>query len=243
MSRFNRSGLLVLTLSALIVAGCTHKPKNITPVSSLAPAKVEAPPTDYNPNGGPIRNTPPINQNPNPITPGRTFGPGNGAGGVDNPNNPNNGLNNPQDPTKGSGSGDNNQTPLNQGHDQFGGTEDRETLRADTVYFDYDKSAIKSSEGAKVGAVADYLKGHPEANLVVEGHCDERGTEEYNRALGERRALAIREQLINKGVSADKVTTVSYGKDRPVESGHSEDAWSKNRRGEFVLVGPAATLK
>ena len=72
----------------------------------------------------------------------------------------------------------------------------------------------------------------------VEGHCDERGTEEYNRSLGERRALALRELLVAAGVSADRVHTLSFGKDKPVETGHNEAAWSKNRRGEFILVLP-----
>jgi peptidoglycan-associated lipoprotein len=76
--------------------------------------------------------------------------------------------------------------------------------------------------------------------LLIEGHCDERGTEEYNRALGERRALALREALAKAGVSPDRIRTISYGKDRPVNPGHDESAWAQNRRGEFILLHPKA---
>jgi peptidoglycan-associated lipoprotein len=75
--------------------------------------------------------------------------------------------------------------------------------------------------------------------LRIEGHCDERGTEEYNRALGERRALAAREYLVlQKGLDASLVDTISYGEDRPADTGHNEAAWSKNRRDEFILLKP-----
>ena len=86
--------------------------------------------------------------------------------------------------------------------------------------------------------LADYLKGAPTDALLVEGHCDERGTEEYNRSLGERRALALREYLINSGIASDRIITRSYGEDRPAVQGHDETAWSKNRRGEFILLKP-----
>jgi len=97
---------------------------------------------------------------------------------------------------------------------------------------------VKSSEKSKAAAVADYLKGNAAAAVKVEGHCDERGTEEYNRSLGERRALACREELIRLGIDANRVDTISYGEDRPADPGHDESAWKKNRRGEFVLLTP-----
>src|SRR5215471_1072252 len=115
---------------------------------------------------------------------------------------------------------------------------DREMFRMDTVHFDYDSSVVRSGEKSKVAAVADYLKGHPQDAVEVEGHCDERGTEEYNRALGERRALALREELVRLGIDPMKVDTTSYGKDRPVSTGHNESAWKQNRRGEFLLETP-----
>ena len=105
------------------------------------------------------------------------------------------------------------------------------------LYFPYDANTISSSEENKVAAVAQYLLGHSEAGVVVEGYCDERGTEEYNRALGERRALAASEMLIDiYGIEAARVKTVSYGEERPAVTGTGDAVWSKNRRDEFVPV-------
>jgi len=118
----------------------------------------------------------------------------------------------------------------------------REIFKKDTVYFDFDSSTIKSSEKKKVANVADYLKKNPGNGLEVEGHCDERGTDGYNRSLGERRALALREELARLGVDAMMIDTVSYGKDQPAVQGHDEAAWKKNRRGEFLLeIAPGKT--
>ena len=97
---------------------------------------------------------------------------------------------------------------------------------------------MKSGEKSKIQAVASYLQANPRNAVQVEGHCDERGTEEYNRALGERRALALREELVMLGVSPVRVDTVSYGEDRPADPGHTKEAWEKNRRGAFVLLTP-----
>ena len=118
-----------------------------------------------------------------------------------------------------------------------GGVPDRETLAANTIYFDFDRSAIRPSEQSKLDAVATYLKNTPNVQLVVEGHCDERGTEEYNRSLGERRAIAAREYLLQKhGLSSERVTTVSFGEDKPASNEKTEEAYARNRRGEFVLL-------
>jgi peptidoglycan-associated lipoprotein len=126
--------------------------------------------------------------------------------------------------------------PLGKGHD--GWKEDKERFRSETVYFEYDKSAVRTKEAAKVQIVGDYLKASPNHAVRVAGHCDERGTEEYNRALGERRALAIREVLIGLGIAPDRVDTVSFGEDQPADPGHDDTAWAKNRRGEFILLTP-----
>ncbi len=115
---------------------------------------------------------------------------------------------------------------------------DREIFKSDTVHFDFDRSDVKADDKPKVSAVADYLKANPMDAVEIEGHCDERGTEEYNRSLGERRALALREQLISLGIDPNKIDTISFGKDRPVDPGHDENAWKQNRRGEFILETP-----
>jgi len=111
-------------------------------------------------------------------------------------------------------------------------------FEADTVYFDFDSAAIKTNEKAKIETVAAYLKGNSSQAMKIEGHCDQRGTEEYNRALGERRALAVREALVRAGVAPDRIETISYGEDRPADPGNTEAAWKKNRRGVFVLLSP-----
>lgn len=113
-----------------------------------------------------------------------------------------------------------------------------EVLKEYTVHFDFDSSVVKSVDQGKVKAVADYLKANASNAVRVEGHCDERGTEEYNRALGERRAVAIREELVKMGIEPTRVDTISFGKDRPIDFGQNEEAWRKNRRGEFILLTP-----
>jgi peptidoglycan-associated lipoprotein len=113
---------------------------------------------------------------------------------------------------------------------------DSEMFKSDTVYFAFDSSVVRSGEKSKIAHVADFLKSNPASGVEVDGHCDERGTDEYNRSLGERRALAIREELILLGVDGTKVLTVSFGKDRPLDLEHTEAAFAKNRRGEFILL-------
>ena len=112
----------------------------------------------------------------------------------------------------------------------------RAPFQSDIVYFDYDSARVRPSEVSKLEAVAAYLKGHA-GKLVIEGNADERGTAEYNRSLGEKRALACRDELVRLGASADRISTVSYGKEKPSVVGHDEAAWAKNRRCEFVLAG------
>jgi peptidoglycan-associated lipoprotein len=109
-------------------------------------------------------------------------------------------------------------------------------LRDNTVYFDYDRANVRASETSKLDAVASYIKGGPNRPIRIEGHCDERGTEEYNRSLGERRALAVREYLARAGVDPNMIDTISHGEDKPAVPGHDQAAWSKNRRAEFLLL-------
>jgi peptidoglycan-associated lipoprotein len=115
---------------------------------------------------------------------------------------------------------------------------DPAALAAYTVHFAYDSSAVKKSEQANLQSVASALSSDANTKLLIEGNCDERGTEEYNRALGERRALALREALAKIGVDPMRVRTISYGKDKPADPGHDDAAWAKNRRGDFILLHP-----
>jgi peptidoglycan-associated lipoprotein len=129
------------------------------------------------------------------------------------------------------------------GLDMFDGMiKDPAALASYTIHFAYDSAAIKKSEKLNLEAVASALKGSASDKLLIEGNCDERGTEEYNRALGERRALAAREALAKLGVSADRIRTISYGKDKPADPGHDEAAWGKNRRDDFILLHPKAGI-
>jgi len=116
---------------------------------------------------------------------------------------------------------------------------DRNEFKAQTVYFAFDQAQAKADEASKIEQVAGAFKAKPAGfDLLIEGHCDERGTEEYNRSLGERRALAIRELLVKSGIDGQRIYTKTLGKDQPAIVGHDEAAWSQNRRGEFILVLP-----
>ncbi|MGV3771969.1 MAG: OmpA family protein [Verrucomicrobiales bacterium] len=120
-----------------------------------------------------------------------------------------------------------------------GGTENPEILQAQTVYFDFDSSSIRESEFPKLEAVATYLKNNPEARLKIAGNCDERGTEEYNRSLGERRALAALDHLVKQlGIDPARITTVSNGEDMPIDMGNDDAAWAQNRRDDFIVITP-----
>jgi len=103
------------------------------------------------------------------------------------------------------------------------------------VYFAYDSSQINPSERFKIEEVANHLRNNASVSIIVEGHCDERGSREYNLALGERRALAVRAYLIGLGIDGSQIQTKSYGEEKPAAYGHDEEAWSANRRAEFVL--------
>lgn len=103
------------------------------------------------------------------------------------------------------------------------------------IYFDFDKSNIKPEFQSVLEGVAGWLNRKPNKQLLIEGHCDERGTNEYNLALGERRSLSIRRYLVGLGISPERLHTISYGEERPADPGHSEASWSKNRRAEFKV--------
>ena len=107
-------------------------------------------------------------------------------------------------------------------------------LSKKTIYFEYDSSRLLESDRSVVEAHAQYLAEHPEATLTLEGHADERGTREYNRALAEQRANSIRQLMGLLGSSGQQMRTLSYGEERPAEPGHNEEAWRWNRRVELI---------
>jgi peptidoglycan-associated lipoprotein len=105
----------------------------------------------------------------------------------------------------------------------------------DRVFFDFDSSELRGDARGTLEALAAWMNTYPAVALTVEGHCDERGTREYNLALGERRASAVRDYLVALGVNASRLSTISYGKERPAVPGSTEEAWAQNRRGVFVV--------
>lgn len=170
---------------------------------------------------------------PNGIThiPGSRVGPGNGS------------TSGPLDGGKMPGGefapGEDGRIPLADSGTLDGRTHNRSMFEANTVYFDLDSATVKSSEQSKLEGVSTYFKANAAGDLLIEGHCDERGTEGYNLTLGDRRANALREYMVNLGVTAERVHVVSFGEAKPAVVGADESAFSKNRRGEFIFVEPA----
>lgn len=260
MKQFAKLGLMaILVIASVGGAACKSKrPKNVTPIPEyettgesqyvdivptgpVSPAATTYTPAEpvYVPPAQPYQPADPVRQQ---VPPGGEFSQGSGTYGQDV-----RGSDQwTQVPGEGTGSSVAQTSPgpdslnLPTGDIREGLAEDREMFRGNTIYFGFDRSAITKAELAKVAAVAEYLKVNNDSKLLVEGHCDERGTEGYNMALGERRALAIREAMLNMGLSGDRITTISYGEARPSDTGRTDSAYAKNRRGEFVLLKPGA---
>jgi len=104
------------------------------------------------------------------------------------------------------------------------------------AFFDFDKAEIRTDQRNSLAGDGAWLRSHPSVKIRIEGHCDERGTEAYNMALGEQRASAVREYLETLGVDASRLATISYGKERPFALGHDEAAWAENRRDHFLVT-------
>lgn len=104
------------------------------------------------------------------------------------------------------------------------------------IYFDFDMYNLLEEAKATLAEKAEFLKAHPNMTIQIEGHCDERGTTEYNLALGERRAKAAHDYISTLGVAKERISIISYGKEKPADPGHTEEAWAKNRRDHFVIV-------
>ncbi len=107
-------------------------------------------------------------------------------------------------------------------------------LELQDAFFDFDDFSLRTDAKAALDADGKYLEKSSGVNVIIEGHCDERGSVEYNLALGEKRARAAKDYLVSFGIKTGRITTISYGKERPFDPGHDEAAWSKNRRAHFV---------
>ncbi|HEY4491130.1 MAG TPA: peptidoglycan-associated lipoprotein Pal [Acidobacteriota bacterium] len=113
---------------------------------------------------------------------------------------------------------------------------DEISRRFQPVFFDFNRFEIRADQVDRIQANATILRQNPKITVTLEGHCDERGTEEYNEALGERRASAIKEYLVTLGIPSERIATISYGESRPFASGHNEDSWQQNRRAQSVVL-------
>ena len=111
----------------------------------------------------------------------------------------------------------------------------KEEFVNENVHFGFDDATLTRKAREILAQKAEWLRSHPDLEVVIEGHCDERGTKEYNMALGQRRAQSIKNFLVNAGIDADRLDTISYGEERPVDPRHNEEAWAKNRRGHFRI--------
>jgi peptidoglycan-associated lipoprotein len=109
-------------------------------------------------------------------------------------------------------------------------------FEAESVYFDFDKSFIRPEYRPTLEAKADFLKAYQNVKIKIEGNCDERGTNEYNLALGDSRAKSAEAFLVSLGISSDRIETISYGEERPLALGHNEESWSQNRRDDFIIM-------
>jgi peptidoglycan-associated lipoprotein len=118
---------------------------------------------------------------------------------------------------------------------EFRDLTDEERMILKKILFDFDRSSIRPEFQPILEGVAGWLNDRPEKQLLIEGHCDKRGTDEYNLALGERRALSVRRYLVGLGIAPDRLHTISYGEEQPDVMGSDEAAWAKNRRAEFKV--------
>ncbi len=117
----------------------------------------------------------------------------------------------------------------------------RNTIEA-RIYFDFDKSDLRDDAKSALDAKLPILRANPNMRIRIEGNCDERGSEEYNMALGQRRAAAAKRYLTNYGIDASRIDVISYGSERPVAQGHDESSWSQNRRDEFVITAGGESI-
>lgn len=141
----------------------------------------------------------------------------------------------PQDGASATGTGTGNATSAEKLGPAAGSAQDFVVNVGDRVFFGFDKYNLKADARATLEKQAVWLKKYPQVTVTVEGHADERGTREYNLALGERRANSAKEYLVSLGVDASRIKTISYGKERPVALGHNEAAWAQNRRSVTVV--------
>ncbi|HVH66686.1 MAG TPA: peptidoglycan-associated lipoprotein Pal [Gemmatimonadales bacterium] len=122
-------------------------------------------------------------------------------------------------------------------------SQDLKAVLATLIHFDFDKATIRSGDAGVLEEKLSILRANPQVRVQIAGNCDERGSDEYNLALGNRRAITAKQYLVAHGVDASRIETVSYGKEKPLDSAHNEMAWAKNRNDQFELLGSNVVLK
>ena len=214
---------LTLALAVTLAgAGCKHQPAKLTQLPASPEASVGEPSNP--PTIVPTPTQPPVQPQPiNPLPPSQPFTPEPPVTTT---------------PTPPPAFQDTNRLATSDDWLPENYVADRAALAANTVHFAFDSAVVRTDEQANLQAVAAALTSDPNVKLMIEGNCDERGTEEYNRSLGERRALALREELAKLNIDPKRIRTISYGKDKPVDTERTEAAYAKNRRGDFVLYHP-----
>ena len=121
--------------------------------------------------------------------------------------------------------------------------EEVRSMVAAMIHFDYDKSSVRPDDAGTLDQKVAILQANPELRIRIHGHCDERGSDEYNLALGNRRAQSAKQYLVSHGIDASRIETQSWGEERPLVDGHDEGAWSQNRRDEFEIIGGGDNLR
>ena len=122
-------------------------------------------------------------------------------------------------------------------------TEAVRTMLATMIHFDFDKSNIRPDDAGVLDQKISILQANPNLRIRISGHCDERGSDEYNLALGNRRATSAKQYVVSHGIDAGRIETVSYGEERPIAQGHDETAWAQNRRDEFEILSGGDALR
>ena len=122
-------------------------------------------------------------------------------------------------------------------------SDDLKAQLAAVIHFDFDKSTIRAGDTRELDDKLTILRANPQVRVQIAGNCDERGSDEYNFALGNRRAISAKQYLVSHGIDTNRLETVSYGRERPLDAGHSEEAWAKNRNDQFTLLGANVVLR
>ena len=220
---------ITVVMAVSLTSGCKNPKPGVVQIPTMNPRIGQAQTTDPT-LGSDSENT------TSPISPSNNWSSNSGSGiPLDTPEDPSTGNNLPQVDNVPAIEEDDISPEAEKARREYfmGRPMDRDAFKAYTIHFDFDSTLVRPSDMANIQAIADYLNIHTDCALLIEGHCDERGTNEFNLSLGEYRAQSVRDALMARGVSTSRMQTISYGEERPADPGHNESAWAANRRAEF----------